>query len=144
LDTEATHAGAAAGSASLRGNLNRIMQARGEGRLSIGNSTLELDVPPAPVLPVKELNGEASWTLQDRELAVEDLRCRAKGLRGGLRGTIRLHRPLRRSRLDLSGELSVSQGMPQAYSLLRKYMERTDFSFRIRGSLGRPKPTLLN
>jgi type II secretion system protein N len=136
--------GKASGDLSLRGSLNSILEARGKGRFAIRESSLKLDVPPAPVLPVRELRGEANWKLEERKLAVRGLQYRAKGLRGGLQGRIHLHRPLERSRLDLQGDLTVSRGMPQAYSLLRKYMERTDFSFRIRGSLGRPKTSLLN
>lgn len=134
--------GRISGNATINYNFGQMSAANGQGYIKLANASFQMNHPSFSSIAIQALECESAWELKRRNLNVRTLKYQAKGMSGSLNGNILLHKNIPKSRVNINGDLDITQAHPQIYSLVRNYMHQNDFEFQIQGSVQYPEWSL--
>lgn len=139
--------GAAQGSVSYSTKGGGFGQGRADIRIK--QSRIDLKTPMFGFQGVSAGTVTAELKIDGSRALVEEIQLEGSQVSGSASGTIRLKRPLKRSRLDLSGSIrlhpafvkKLGQAVPEQVFPVRNFVEKP-ISFRIAGTAERPRYSL--
>jgi len=137
--------GVLSGDVEIHGDLRRPLDGEGKGRLHMGEGAIEarLGLPGLDEIPFSSM--EMAFVLRERVIHVSQAEMKGPAFQGSFTGEIRLTQDLRKSPMDLQGEL-VPGPMILDNAFLSPLLEKVlkgnrSATVRIRGTLERPAIT---